>query len=337
MVRSTLRRANKSRKTCLEAFLGIGMDALNIRLKLLNGRLSKKSKYNAIWIGEKTTSGKGTGQYGIIFSVDKKNKRLAKSKRTPKSIKLSDKNSQRPQTALVADVIEERLTLRPLGSAGGQSMLAFDSEFGTISFTYEKNGEKLALTCAHVATNVSTNVAGNFAFKNYSNNEFILAGQSSNPVLIASFLSNSVVIDEDIAVLHISSMFAISPYRIFNEDMRITHYGSPTDAVEAIYYYNSDMIRVSCRFDRILAINSQDGTSPNVVLDGRNYTVSYLIRMVCIDGSQSHPGHSGSLLYRRTAAGLIAAGIVFAHGSNNDVWVFPMDRMISRIPAQFRP
>ena len=279
--------------------------------------LKRKPNVLYVTVGTKRVKGKRTKHDAIVVYVAKKQKRLQKAHRVPKTVR-SEKPSKNEPKRIRTDVVQIEQTPEAFGARAGQIIKSFDNDLGVCGLPFVKNGVGYVLTNAHVACDVNIGRYGEGTLLDSSTNLFFDLG----PVVYWTPMSLNAPVSDDTAVLR-ADHWLVDPLMVLGANRPIASFGEVDEMQNATYWYNVNGAVFQCSHAEWVV-----GTAP-ISVDGRIFSYCRFWQLQMTVGVAAH-GHSGALLCRSSGDDIIACGLVFGGVQPNYIFAFPIRALYQR-------
>lgn len=249
-------------------------------------------------IGKKTIKGQKTKDVVLRFYVEEK-KDVSQNYMIPKKIQIKGNKSSSEDNYIYTDVIETGGGIKALSLIGGNVIEGLTK--GTVGLVYTTQlGHTFFLTNTHVVSGLNAFSFGDEVTIDTPNGSLI-AGKVSRMLPIKSGSSNVNRYDGAL----IKPAIPVEKLAIESISPPIINYGNIRSGTETTYLYVSENQQIFC--------SDPEPVETPLEIEYQNRT-AWFNECVLFKVTQgaSLPGHSGSLLLRKTFDGYLVCGLVFA-------------------------
>jgi hypothetical protein len=296
-------------------------ETIDRTIKARHVEFLEKFGVHHVGISKKFTAGQKLPLTSVTFYVLRKGN-VPPDKRVPSSLAL-EYLDEGEHGRVATDVCEIGDQPVALFIRGGNTIIAFDNEHGTVGLVFRHEGQDYVLTNAHVVTDPGVPPAP-------------LRIDVPGPSGLVTIGGTVVRIDNlsapnirsDAALVEVP-LNSVAPGMFRGTDLILIGFDDIQLNDPRKFYF------VSMEFVHELRWTAWVNTGASVTIDGYARTCSGFHKFRMIKGVV-RPGNSGAVIFCVTNGGLVAVGLLFAAAlSINEAWVFPVRRCLNQmgIPA----
>lgn len=278
------------------------LKALNCARKSLLGL----PNVHSVGIGERTVKGRGAGYYSIKVIVDKK-RSVSRADAPPEFVEIPSGDTR---IHIRTDIYEAPREYSAFTIAGGSEIESLGQGRMAVAYRLPSSDTAVGLTCHHVISDWSQR---NFAQEVSIGRDAIGTTRRILPIDTSRGLNRF-----DVALFEINAPAPVQPLKIRDLPEELTGYGNfKTPTSGSFFYFADDEVEVTAPPIWI--------TEPTLVRKGKNRAFFHKFWLLETYPYRTRPGHSGSLVVKRSRSGPRACGLVFAgHESSGRFLVSPI-------------